>query len=58
MDPEQAAAAVTERTKAIICVDLAGAPVQQVTTEIFQHRRRKESSCFGLPMSGSEALGQ
>lgn len=26
MDPEQAAAAVTERTKAIICVDLAGIP--------------------------------
>lgn len=42
MDPEQAAAAVTERTKAIICVDLAGIPYS-FYDRIFQIAEEKKA---------------
>lgn len=42
MDPEQVASAMTERTKAIICVDLAGIPYSYYD-RIFQITKEKKS---------------
>ena len=56
MDPEQAAAAVTERTKAIICVDLAGSRTAFMTGSFRSRKKRKR--CFVLPMNGSVRLAE
>lgn len=56
MDPEQAAAAVTERTKAIICVDLAGLPYS-FYDRIFQITEEKKA-LFRPANERQRALGR
>lgn len=56
MDPQKVREAVTERTKAVICVDLAGI-VYSKYDEIFKNSRR-EKSTFSCRLRTAEKTGQ